>query len=55
MHMHFPRAQIHAFEPVEAAYQELLRNTKKIPQIHCYQLALGEKKTHGKWLFTLTP
>jgi FkbM family methyltransferase len=44
MHMHFPRAQIHAFEPVEAAYQELLRNTKKTPQIHCYQLALGEKK-----------
>ena len=40
----FPNANVYCFEPVEATYRMLLQNTKRIPTIQCYQMALGSRK-----------
>jgi FkbM family methyltransferase len=37
----FPRAAIHAFEPVEGAFRQLKKNTAPYPNITAYQKALG--------------
>lgn len=37
----FPRATIHAFEPVESAFSQLRKNTARYPSITAYRKALG--------------
>jgi FkbM family methyltransferase len=39
----FPRAEIHAFEPIRATCERLTSNTKANPRIHAHCLALGEE------------
>jgi FkbM family methyltransferase len=38
----FPHAVIHSFEPVPDIFRHLKSNTRKYPNIHCYQLALSD-------------
>jgi FkbM family methyltransferase len=45
----WPLAQIHAFEPVPAAYNALVRRTAHLAdRVHSYPLALGPRKTMTK-------
>jgi FkbM family methyltransferase len=45
----WPLAQIHAFEPVPAAYNELSRRAAHLGErIHCYSLGLGPQKRRTK-------
>ncbi len=37
----FPNSQIHAFEPVEAVFKQLINHCRKYKNIQCHQLALG--------------
>jgi FkbM family methyltransferase len=39
----FPRAVIHAFEPIPENYQKLVANVSGISNIHTYNLALGSQ------------
>jgi FkbM family methyltransferase len=39
----FPKARIHAFEPVTAIYRQLAQNCCRFPGITCHQLALGNE------------
>lgn len=39
----FPRADIHAFEPVRTTCERLIANTKSNPRVHSHCLALGDK------------
>ena len=39
----FPRCQIHAFEPVQAVYAQLKRNTRKFRNVTCWPLALSDR------------
>jgi FkbM family methyltransferase len=37
----WPKSEIHAFEPVREAYEWLVRNTARYPNVRTYPLALG--------------
>lgn len=50
---HFPVATIHSFEPVEATYRKLVRNTKEVPNITAHKLAMGAES--GRALISLEP
>lgn len=39
----FPKAKIFAFEPSKRVFSQLIENTKYIPNISTFQLALGDK------------
>jgi FkbM family methyltransferase len=39
----FPRAAIHAFEPIEPAYRQLQKNTARYPNVTTYRKALGSE------------
>lgn len=39
----YPDANIYAFEPVETTFKELTSHTSHYPNVHCYQIALGDK------------
>jgi FkbM family methyltransferase len=40
---HWPRAMIHAFEPVDESFAELTMATRDEPNVHRYRMALAEK------------
>lgn len=40
----WPAATIHAFEPVKNLFDRLRNNTREFPQVHCYNLALSDRK-----------
>lgn len=40
---HFPKAQIFAFEPVQASYDELTRLVANDKRVRCFRYALGSK------------
>jgi FkbM family methyltransferase len=40
----WPAGTIHAFEPVPSLYKKLEYSTKNLKNVHCYQLALGDKQ-----------
>lgn len=48
----WPRAQIYSFEPAPSAYQKLRNATKNINNVHCFELALSNKK--GKAILHLS-
>lgn len=37
----FPSAEVYSFEPVSATYHQLCANTRSVPRIRAYQLAMG--------------
>lgn len=37
----FPQAKIFAFEPAKTTFEKLKRNTKNLPNVDCFQIALG--------------
>ena len=37
----FPQAKIFAFEPAKTTFKQLKKNTEKIPNVDCFQIALG--------------
>jgi FkbM family methyltransferase len=39
----FPRADVHAFEPVSTTYEKLLANVAGDPRVHAHRLALGRQ------------
>ena len=39
----FPKGNVHSFEPVPDLYDRLKRNTRRRPNVSCYQLALSDK------------
>jgi 2-O-methyltransferase len=39
----WPRASVHAFEPVPALFAKMRRKARRYPNIRCYQLALGDR------------
>lgn len=39
----WPSAEIHAFEPVPSAYQDVTQRTKDLPQVRTYQFALADR------------
>lgn len=39
----FPKALIHAFEPVRENFTALCQLTRNLPQVHCHAFALGER------------
>lgn len=41
LHEHLPAPRVYAFEPVSATYAELVRNTAALPDVRCFQQALG--------------
>lgn len=41
---HFPKANIHSFEPVSSTFKKLVSNTKDNARIKCHQLALSNIK-----------
>jgi FkbM family methyltransferase len=45
---HFPKAEIWAFEPVKASFEELVRTTADLERVHCFNLALGAESTTGE-------
>ncbi len=47
-----PNAEIHAFEPVERAFEHLARNTKENPKIHAHNFGLSDQS--GKKVFYLS-
>ncbi len=38
----FPKAQIHAFEPIPLIYQQLALNAQNYKNIHCHNYAIGD-------------
>ncbi|HEX6982213.1 MAG TPA: FkbM family methyltransferase [Balneolaceae bacterium] len=46
----FPSARIFSFEPVEETYRQLLDNTRKNKQVHCFKMALSSYQGEGKIL-----
>jgi 2-O-methyltransferase len=38
----WPTGKVHAFEPVPAAFDELLQRSAGLPNVHCYPLALSD-------------
>jgi len=40
----FPNATIYSFEPVKQSYEILINNTRQFQNIHCFNIALGDKK-----------
>ena len=40
----WPAGTIHAFEPVPSLFKKLENGTKNLKNVHCYQLALGDKQ-----------
>src|ERR1035437_308854 len=44
----FPKCNIHSFEPIPTIFKSLKRNTRKYPNISCYQLALSDKNGVSK-------
>jgi 2-O-methyltransferase len=40
----WPTGTIHAFEPVPSLFKKLENGTKNLKNVHCYQLALGDKQ-----------
>jgi FkbM family methyltransferase len=49
----FPDAEVFTFEPVPSTYSILERRTSDVPNIHCYQVALGNRT--GEVTIALTP
>ena len=49
----FPQAKIFAFEPIAMTFEQLKENTKKIPNVNCFQIALGSEA--GKSVVHLAP
>ncbi len=39
----FPKARIHAFEPVSAIYEQLVQNCRRFPRVACHRIALGNE------------
>ena len=39
----FPDSKIYSFEPVPATFKNLRRNTARLPQVECVNMALGDK------------
>lgn len=52
---HFPHATIHAFEPVPEIYAELKKNTRNIPNINTYPLALSNYTSNATFYIAQHP
>ncbi|TWU27175.1 hypothetical protein Pla52o_10390 [Novipirellula galeiformis] len=44
----YPRAIIHAFEPVKSTFDTLTKNVRRFPNVRCHQLALGASTSVAK-------
>jgi len=42
----YREADVFAFEPVPSTYQQLLRNTKQVSSIRCFNIGLGTNTCH---------
>ncbi len=40
----WPDSKVYAFEPVPELFEQLKERIKELPQVHCFQLALSDKK-----------
>jgi FkbM family methyltransferase len=45
---HFPKAEIWAFEPVKASFEQLVQSTAGTGDIRCFNLALGAESAAGQ-------
>ncbi len=44
----WPRGAIHAFEPIPAIFERLVANTRRLPNVRCYPLALGDRNGRAR-------
>jgi len=51
----WPNGHIHSFEPIEKLYENVVENTKGIPNITTYKLALGEESGKRSIYLALFP
>jgi FkbM family methyltransferase len=51
----FPKATIHAFEPVPTIFKKLEERTRCFPQIHRYQLALSDRTGNSTFYVSEKP
>lgn len=51
----FPKATLHAFEPLDYVHAELERNTAGIPNIHRHKLALADEDAEKTFFVSLPP
>jgi FkbM family methyltransferase len=49
----WPKATVYAFEPVPKVFARLRRRACKFANIHCYEMALGDRETETEMFFSV--
>tara|TARA_B100001093_G_scaffold505937_1_gene564059 strand:+ start:754 stop:1533 length:780 start_codon:yes stop_codon:yes gene_type:complete len=52
MHLNFPNAVIHSFEPIKETFVSLVNNTSSLPNISCHNCAMGSKSGNKSIKYT---